>query len=272
MKLIVSDVDGTLVLDGSHVINPAYYDVIQKIRSRGNIFVVASGRQYHSIANLFAPIADSEDFWAIAEGGAAIYHDGRIVNQETIDPALVDEMLSDIQILHKKGVDVMLSTARQAYCPYEDSELYRWMTDSYRYEIAPTGGFGRLPREGILKVAIYHPFNCEAVCREWFYDKWEKRMMLAGAGDRWVDCVQATSTKGASLKRLQQLVNVTPADTIVFGDNYNDIPMFHEAGLSYAVGNAAEAAKEAATKVIGTHWENGVLQELEQLLQDGTLD
>lgn len=35
IKLIVSDIDGTLVPDGSHEMNPELLDVIMKIREKG---------------------------------------------------------------------------------------------------------------------------------------------------------------------------------------------------------------------------------------------
>ena len=44
IKLIVSDVDGTLVPDGSSKINPEVFDTILKLREKGIQFAIASGR------------------------------------------------------------------------------------------------------------------------------------------------------------------------------------------------------------------------------------
>ena len=48
IKLVVSDVDGTLVKDGTLEINPEYMDVIKKLTEKGIHFVACSGRQYSS--------------------------------------------------------------------------------------------------------------------------------------------------------------------------------------------------------------------------------
>ena len=48
IKLIVSDIDGTLVKDGTLDINPEYMDVIRKLTEKGIHFVACSGRQYSS--------------------------------------------------------------------------------------------------------------------------------------------------------------------------------------------------------------------------------
>ena len=70
VRLIVSDVDGTLVSDGSADINTEIYDVILKLKEKGIFFAVASGRQYASVKKLFRPIEDQ--IIIIAENGAYI--------------------------------------------------------------------------------------------------------------------------------------------------------------------------------------------------------
>ena len=46
---------------------------------------------------------------------------------------------------------------------------------------------------------------------------------------------------------------------MAFGDNFNDIGMFQQAGESYAVTSAAEEVKKAAKYVAPSYEENGVL-------------
>lgn len=75
IKLIVSDIDGTLVPDGSHEMNPELLDVIMKIREKGVQFAAASGRQWASIESIFGPIKEryftyptTEPTWAAMAG------------------------------------------------------------------------------------------------------------------------------------------------------------------------------------------------------------
>ena len=53
IKLICSDVDGTIVPDGSKDINPEYFDVILKLRAKGIQVAIASGRPASSISSLY---------------------------------------------------------------------------------------------------------------------------------------------------------------------------------------------------------------------------
>lgn len=54
IKLIATDIDGTLVKDGSLLIDPEYMSVIDRLIDKGIIFVVCSGRQFSSEFKLFA--------------------------------------------------------------------------------------------------------------------------------------------------------------------------------------------------------------------------
>ena len=49
---------------------------------------------------------------------------------------------------------------------------------------------------------------------------------------------------------------------IGFGDNLNDIPLFKACDAAYAVNNAKQEVKEAATAVIGANYEDGVVKWL----------
>ena len=71
IKLIATDIDGTLLADGTLKINPEYYDVIKELRNRGVRVIAASGRQRSSIEKVFAPIVDEISF--ISENGTAVY-------------------------------------------------------------------------------------------------------------------------------------------------------------------------------------------------------
>jgi Cof subfamily protein (haloacid dehalogenase superfamily) len=58
---------------------------------------------------------------------------------------------------------------------------------------------------------------------------------------------------------------IDAADVVTFGDMPNDVPMLRWAGRSWAVANAVEEAKDAATAVAATNDEDGVAQVVEEL-------
>lgn len=58
IKLVVSDIDGTLLEDGGHELNPELFEVILKLREKGMQFAAASGRQWASIEQVFDPVKE----------------------------------------------------------------------------------------------------------------------------------------------------------------------------------------------------------------------
>ena len=74
IKLIVSDMDGTLVNDEKKI-DETIYDILPKLKEMGTRFVVASGRQYPSLCNDFKE--HTKDVVICSENGAFIVDDGK---------------------------------------------------------------------------------------------------------------------------------------------------------------------------------------------------
>ena len=62
IKLVASDVDGTLLPEGSSDMNPELYDVIRRLKEKGIVFAAASGRQMNSVRRVFRPVLDDVYF------------------------------------------------------------------------------------------------------------------------------------------------------------------------------------------------------------------
>ncbi|MBO6108975.1 MAG: HAD family hydrolase [Eubacterium sp.] len=263
--LIVSDIDGTLVPDGQSegALDPEYYEVIERLIKKGYVFAACSGRQYLSIYKTFRPIAD--DIYFICEGGGMV-SDGKrnILSSSILAPDTVNEIIRDAKKIPQ--LDIMIAGIKKAYCRSRDSEMYRWMYDDYGFDIEAIGDLEKGVDDDVCKVSLYHHHAAEQLTSEWFRPKWETRVKTVLAGIQWLDMISFSSGKGNAVTFLQKHLNIGKSETIVFGDNQNDIEMFGAAGLSYAVANAREETKKAADRVCGSMREDGVLAVLKELL------
>ncbi|WP_031829480.1 HAD hydrolase family protein, partial [Vibrio parahaemolyticus] len=66
IKFIASDMDGTL-LDQYGRLDPEFFDLFLQLEEQGILFSAASGRQYYSLRDTFAPIKDRVLY--VAENG-----------------------------------------------------------------------------------------------------------------------------------------------------------------------------------------------------------
>ena len=87
VKLIASDLDGTLLQNGAHDVNPIVFDQIRILKEHGILFAAASGRQYLNLRRLFTPIQN--DIAYIAENGSLC-----IYNEETISKGIIEQDLA----------------------------------------------------------------------------------------------------------------------------------------------------------------------------------
>jgi Cof subfamily protein (haloacid dehalogenase superfamily) len=72
-------------------------------------------------------------------------------------------------------------------------------------------------------------------------------------------------TKASTLAAWCAARDIDAADVVAFGDMPNDVPMLAWAGRSWAVANALEEVKDAATGVTASNDEDGVAQVVEEL-------
>ena len=131
IKLIASDIDGTLVADGTDRLNPEIFQVILKLKEKGVQFAAASGRQWVSIERLFEPV--KERIFYLSDNGAYVGCHGRNLFLNTIERELAMEMIEDIR--KEPDLEVMLSGPDVVYMDTKDQEFVKWMKEGYKFQV-----------------------------------------------------------------------------------------------------------------------------------------
>ncbi len=260
IKLIASDIDGTLVPDGCYNIDEEIFEVILELKKRGIYFVAASGRQYPSIEKLFAPIKD--DIFFITENGGYITCRDRELFSNPMDKNLVAELIKDVRKLD--GCDILAGGKIVEYVESKNEKYIDWLVNGYRSEIIRVDDILDVS-EDIVKVSVYREQEIEKYTVT-LKEKWQDRLKVTLAGDCWLDFMRVDVNKGYALKLIQDSLKIKPEETMVFGDQLNDIEMLQSAKYSYAVANAREEAKAVANYLCDSNINNGVLKTLKQLL------
>lgn len=262
IRLIASDIDGTMVPDSSDHIHPGYYDVIRALKKKGITFCACSGRQFHSMARLLDPIKD--DIYFITENGTLVRTKDKILRRWTIDPNYYVPLLHDIRAI--EGASAVVSFPEVSYVDSgEDSRVFTFLRDSYRYAIENVPNLMSLPPENVLKITIYCE-NCETVCADFLKSHWSRKLKMAASGTQWIDICSPDAGKGAALAFLQDHLGIKKGETIYFGDNMNDLPAFDVAGIAATVANARPEVKKKAHLIAASYNEMGVLQVLRRIL------
>ena len=112
IRLICSDIDGTLLQYGKKELEDEIFEQIRELHRRGILFCPASGRQYTSLRKLFAPVADCCVF--LCENGGVIYKDEQCIAKNPMPRALAEEIANDLWTRSDGQGEVMLF--RSEYC------------------------------------------------------------------------------------------------------------------------------------------------------------
>ena len=220
IKLIATDVDGTLVKDGTMQIDPEYMTVIKELVQKGIIFAVCSGRQFISERKLFAPIKDQLLY--ITDGGTVVRTPQEILMVHTMPRDVWSGMCRMVQE-QMPHCDCFVATPD--YCLAEDagSRMFHWLRDSYGYDIREAERLADIPEQDIIKFTVYHKSACEEMCAPLFTPAWKDKAQLAAAGKEWMDCNPLGANKGTAIEFVQKHFGISPEETCTFGDNLNDI-------------------------------------------------
>lgn len=92
-----------------------------------------------------------------------------------------------------------------------------------------------------------------------------ERLNLVTSGESCLDTGIRGVNKGTAVEALQKVWNITPEETMVFDDQYNDIDMFEKAHYSFAMAGAVEGAKKKARYQAGSNNEGGVVKVIRQM-------
>lgn len=261
IRLIVTDVDGTLGPVSTATIHEEYYKVIEKLLDKGIIFGAASGRTYEALSRLFEPL--SERMFFLSDNGARCCYKGEELFSLPMSIEDSKELIKDTKKL--PDCQCVYQTSESTYFGKGDEEVYTIMRDQMHYDVTMVDDLLSLSVP-VLKYTVYHREDAEKVTKGYFQDKWKKTHQVACAGMNYMDIMRMDANKGNGIRRIQEYFKIRSEESMAFGDNINDIEMLHNCYYSYAVGDARDEVKKEARYEAPPMKEDGVLKILKTLL------
>lgn len=254
IHMVVSDIDGTLVKDSSPEVYPEIIDAIRKLRKMGILFCIATGRQYYSVRHMFQEVAD--DIIYLCENGAHVVYNGQDLHIKEMKGDIVRELLLELRQFRER-FGLVISTPKGCYLERPSEDFETLIRESYHNKYQLTDDF---LKEDVpcIKMAIYQKGSIRAFGEGEIIPRWKDRVKACMAGEEWVDFMDAHVDKGKALQFLQEYFGISREETMVFGDNANDIGMLAAAQESYAVENAREEVREKAKYTCPGYQEKGV--------------
>lgn len=265
IKLIASDVDGTLIKDSTPDLYPEMVEAIRKLKEKGILFCAASGRQYYSLRNLFKDVA--EEIAYISENGAHICYQNKNISVTPMKREHIEGIMAMLRPYYGE-CEAVISTASGSLVESKNQEFIDLLTYGYKNSFRLVEDVLK-EKDEIIKIAVYHKGSIRNLGESLFIPAWSDKVKACMAGEEWVDFMDQSVDKGNGLKVLEDYLGIGREETMAFGDNNNDIGMMMAAGTSYAVETAVEEVKTAAGHICPGWKDKGVYHIIKQNFLQG---
>lgn len=259
IRLVLSDLDATLIWRDDHVISRFALDAVHALQDAGVHFAPCTGRIYRDLPQMFAG-DESACSTAVTSNGQLVYLDGELVEKVELDHGALVEASSalagveDAYLVVEYGGEKVAVGADLSYVLAHPDNFWRVETavpavpddPCYKANVRVVGSFDRC-REVASLLADRLP-GLDFVCPM--------------PGTPHVDITPHGFGKDHGGDFLMERLGLTPDEVCCFGDAENDLAVLRHYSHSVAVANAVPAVRACARHHIGPADEESVAHAL----------
>ena len=248
--LFFSDIDDTLV-NTDKTLCEENRIAIEAFLSRGNLFVISTGRALTGACNLLKKLGlyGKENLLVSSSNGAIVYDTFR--EKELLRrPIPLDLVVEAFDLARDFGIFIQTYTDTSVIAETDCESLQKYVSiQNLPVEICENIRTANIaPPPKLLCLDYAHPEKITQF-REFFQERMAGRLDCFQSNAWLLEIVFPGVNKGSSLRFIAEQNNIPIDHTISAGDAENDLPMIIEAGIGCAMKNADEALKAKADYV-----------------------
>lgn len=259
IKLVLSDLDATLIWREDHVVTPFALEAIHEAQAAGVHFVPCTGRIYRDLPAMFAG-DEAACATAVTSNGQLVYLDGELVERVPIERdalVAVAGLLADVPdayLVVEYGGEKVAVGADLGYVLAHPDNFWRVesalpevpLEPCYKANVRVVGSFGR----------------CQEVAAWLGAELAELDFVCPMPGTPHIDLTPHGFGKDHGGDFLMERLGLSPEEVCCFGDAENDLAVLRHYENSVAVANAVPAVLECARYRIGPAREESVARAL----------
>ncbi|WP_155287135.1 Cof-type HAD-IIB family hydrolase [Lacticaseibacillus zhaodongensis] len=242
-KLVVFDIDGTLVNRAKHIL-PSSLAAIKQLQQQGVHVAIATGRNYQ-MAKAVIQAAGIHDY--VLCTGSAVYIDDQVRARRTLDR----KEIADLNLFTRSiGTNFLAEATSGLYADHlPDPVMEQLMAECKTTAVARPGY--ALTNPIVQGLALLTSAQEAQVPRY-------QHLRFKRFGPAGVDVLPADGSKARGIKRLADELDVQQQNIVAFGDNQNDKEMLRAAGIGIAMGHADADVRAAADWVTADSESDGI--------------
>lgn len=267
-KLIVSDIDGTLLTSGSEVSN-FDMNMIRNAREHGAEFTISSGRVYSAMKYLIKLTGITVPVSCVNGGIIMEPETEKIIFESALEKSTIKKSFDILKqydgYIYYYTQKAMIAEKFESAALYYD-ELNKTLPKDEQIDLKIVKDLYDLPDEKIYKIMKKDK-------QKRGYDEMKAQLShVKGINycSSWVDNIEIYSdktSKGKSALIIADYLGVDIENVMVIGDEDNDIAMFETNAFKVAMGNAIEPIKARADYITDTNDNGGLGKAIDVFLR-----
>lgn len=264
IKILCCDIDGTL-LRNDKSLSDANIKAIQKAVNEKEVkFVLVSGRMLNAVKPFYDMLGIKGPVSCF--NGCSLYDpDYKLIDEHRVPRKIARKV---IKVAKDKGMELILFNDQQWIIESKYGYCYQSKIRFYKYECQLMKLEEAAKAFEPNKILAMSPFPARII---------EFRKALGEAGltsadltfypsSDFLEMMPAGIDKGTAVKSLMSYYGVDASEVMAIGDDFNDIPMFKQAGLSVAMGNAIAQVKSFAKQETDTNENDGLAKAIDRYI------
>lgn len=266
-KVVFIDIDGTLRNDLGEISRRTKEAVRRAVES-GIIVIICSGRPVRSTVEVSEKCFASE--FIITSNGAYGYNykENKCMFKNKMEK---QACLKLYELAKKNNVNFIMNTEKGRFCTKKKNNETDYLLNEQIEEF--------LEKTDVMQ-CLLHDSSFEKI-RDLkpYVEKIEnvgiknQSKSLTDPNKKplsytYFDIADEKTSKGFGVKKMCEALNIDVKDAISIGDDYNDVSMFEQTGLSVVMGNANDEVKSKAKYKTLDNNEDGVAVFLEKLIKN----
>ncbi len=260
IRLVVSDVDGTLV-DKQKQLTPATADAVARLEAAGVGFTIISARPRSGMM----PIADTlglDEPMGAFNGGIVFTRAGKVMAHHVIDPAVARGVM---KLAEGQAVDRWVFADDRWYASTDQGvHVEHECVASNQRPIVTTDFSGLLDKAD--KITFVSDDAALLAAMHGRAKDFAAQATIVQSQTYYLDVTALAANKGDGIAALCEAFGVGLEETAAIGDQFNDVPMLEAAGFAVAMGNAPDKVQSYADAVTRANDADGVAHAIDTLI------
>ncbi|MBS9335822.1 HAD family hydrolase [Fructobacillus papyrifericola] len=237
VRLIATDLDATFLNDDKGFDHALYQEMVERAKSAGVTFVVATGNHPDKVAHYFKDV--DQGYTLIANNGAEVVTaQGKVLATYAIDPTAFKPVVDQVRALKDRvQMGLVFTGTEKAFMLKDQAPLGLGLDKaaSYFKSLTLIDDLAEID-EPILKMTVNLPDYELPFIKQ--IDELSLPVHVTTSGYGAIDFVAPNVNKGVALAGLGERLQIAKDEMAAFGDGLNDLEMLDFVGQPFIMPNA----------------------------------